>query len=111
MIAKLLKRKGALLVLCSAVLIFSLAVAVIAQTVQEQKKCLTQEETQNQFSYQKMVKSQQFTRQMSQNQYSYEKKTQNQNANKKMSQQGSADNGSQSQQGQERNGGNRNGNG
>ena len=60
-------RNRIVLVVCVLLLITFLASIVIAQTVQEGKKCLAQTSTQSQSSYQKMVQSEACTQQMAQN--------------------------------------------
>ena len=93
-------KKRALLVVCSLFLVTFLAGMVLAQTVQDEKKALGQTSTQSQFSYQKMVQSEECTQQMAQNQYTYEKKVQNKTANSKMTQNINGSNsGTQGQQG------------
>ena len=103
-------KKRALLVVCSLFLVTFLAGMVLAQTVQDEKKALGQTSTQSQFSYQKMVQSEECTQQMAQNQYTYEKKVQNKTANSKMTQSingsNSASQGQQEDQGQQGNQGN-----
>ncbi len=71
-------KKRVILVACSLFLVAFLAGIVIAQTVQEEKKVLARTNTQSQFSYQKMVQSEECTQQMAQNQYTYEKKNSDQ---------------------------------
>ena len=103
-------KKRALLVVCSLFLVTFLAGMVLAQTVQDEKKALGQTSTQSQFSYQKMVQSEECTQQMAQNQYTYEKKVQNKTANSKMTQSingsNSGSQGQQEDQGQQGNQGN-----
>lgn len=103
-----MKRATRLICLVVIAMLLTLVIAVAAQTIGVRKCEGTQQSTQTQVAYQKMIQSHALTQQMAQNQHAYQKKNQTKASNRKMNQgaNGSGNGGQGSNSG-----GNRNGNG